>query len=967
MACDVIGYSIVGPNCTLCDSSCLTCSGTLATNCLSCPSYPATYLLSSNHSCVTCNVDRYVISGSQCLPCHSSCLTCSDASETGCLTCPPLKYYVASNHSCVSCNVDHYYILGTECLPCDSSCLTCTGNLPTNCLSCPSSSAAAYLLSSNNSCVQCNVVGYSIVGTQCIFCYPTCLTCSGSLPTNCLSCPTDTYLLTSNHSCVACDVDGYTISDSECLPCHSSCQTCFNPSATGCFTCPPSKYFVASNHSCVSCNVNHYYISGTECLECDENCLTCSGSSSTDCLSCPLGKYFQPITKSCVICDVSACLTCYGPLPTNCLSCLSGTYLLSSNDSCVECDVDGYSISGIQCVKCDPSCLTCNGPTATSCLTCPSGSYYLSLNHSCVNCEEDGFIISDNDCLPCDSTCLTCNGTSPTSCLSCPSGRYFQNFTCLTPDPIVSALNNSAAEAGKLTGAAMQAQSVVTSVLPAVTGGLSTSAVLLVGFLSDVDIYKYINVPFPDNFVTFCNQMSASALPNVFISMDVNEGNNPNSTIGKFKFWGLSATLLDNSSAAIFKELFVLGIIVAVNLLLLILKRYPSLSQKLHTIRRLLMWNLFLSYYLGDFSELQLNSMVQMRENYVSSAYANLSLAFAVLIVASYLPLFVYLMYQLNKRPKKALNTQRRNIHLDAVSNDQVTQQWAEVPPSIGIIVEDFHSKNRFTRSFMFIMLSVTFIQILIVFFFQESGLFQAFLYTLVAIVFTFLTAWQRPYKSRLQMVILLVNLISKLIFGLLAIIFGINERTESISLTSANNLGFVLVILILFVIGVNLVISVVLMVIPFWKAIKEWRAKRLKKASRVQKKRADISYKLQNLMLDQSQSKAEDVSLDLNPSPVAQAFGQIRNNPLNGVKTSPIATTLQSSLFLNEQDGIPYECRIVSRKMQRKRPQQKAGFDIRGNRIKIPSASEISVINLESLNKQEESVECKEQNVSEL
>ena len=53
----------------------------------------------------------------------------------------------------------------------------------------------------------------------------------------------------------------------------------------------------------------------------------------------------------------------------------------------------------------------------------------------------------------------------------------------------------------------MQAQSIATSVLPAVTGGMSTSAMLLVGFLADVDIYKYLNVDFPENFVSFCRQM----------------------------------------------------------------------------------------------------------------------------------------------------------------------------------------------------------------------------------------------------------------------------------------------------------------------------------------------------------------------------------------------------------------------------------------------------------------------------
>ena len=121
-------------------TNCLTCDGALATNCLSCPSSPTTtYLLNPNHSCVACNVDDYSISGSQCLDCNPSCLTCNGALATNCLSCPSsptATYLLNSNHSCVDCNVDGYSILGSECFDCDSSCATCSGALPNQCLSC---------------------------------------------------------------------------------------------------------------------------------------------------------------------------------------------------------------------------------------------------------------------------------------------------------------------------------------------------------------------------------------------------------------------------------------------------------------------------------------------------------------------------------------------------------------------------------------------------------------------------------------------------------------------------------------------------------------------------------------------------------------------------------------------------------------------------------------------------------------
>ena len=60
--------------CGHCDSTCKTCFGKFATNCLSCP--PGTYLLSLNNSCVPCNVVGYFISGDECLECDSAS-TCS--------------------------------------------------------------------------------------------------------------------------------------------------------------------------------------------------------------------------------------------------------------------------------------------------------------------------------------------------------------------------------------------------------------------------------------------------------------------------------------------------------------------------------------------------------------------------------------------------------------------------------------------------------------------------------------------------------------------------------------------------------------------------------------------------------------------------------------------------------------------------------------------------------------------------
>ena len=95
------GLLLVEPWCVNCDSSCQKCIGTAATQCMSC--YPGKYLLSSNSSCVSCNVDGYFVSGSQCLQCNSTCKSCNDGA-TSCTSCYEGFYLLIANSSCTPCN-----------------------------------------------------------------------------------------------------------------------------------------------------------------------------------------------------------------------------------------------------------------------------------------------------------------------------------------------------------------------------------------------------------------------------------------------------------------------------------------------------------------------------------------------------------------------------------------------------------------------------------------------------------------------------------------------------------------------------------------------------------------------------------------------------------------------------------------------------------------------------------------------
>mgnify|MGYP000868084593 FL=1 len=323
--------------------------------------------------------------------------------------------------------------------------------------------------------------------------------------------------------------------------------------------------------------------------------------------------------------------------------------------------------------------------------------------------------------------------------------------TYLSPDTIAKLT-----KAGDATAAAMQAQAIASAIMPAVTGGMSTFAMLLMNFLAEIDIYMYINVPYPDNFNLFCKGITTDMLPNLFANFDENSGANPTSTIGKFEFWEISATLLDNCFVNILKDLIVLGIIVATNILMVIFHKCSNFSSLLSKVRDLFMWNLFLSFYLGDYSELQINAMIELREHSVSSHYSNVSLALAIIIVLSYAFLKIYIFYLLNRKHRN------RNAVLPVVddkpSEPTVQDSYCPVPPSVAIISEDFVSKNAFTRNFFLVTMAEDFLMILLVFFFQNYGLAQAIIYTILTIIYIAIIAWQRPYKSRFQLIVLLIN-----------------------------------------------------------------------------------------------------------------------------------------------------------------------------------------------------------------
>lgn len=137
-SCNSSMYGNKGSNtCNFCDFSCLTCFGPGNTFCLTCP--VGSYLvqnLTGGYCISSCNPVGYVQSGSNCLACDPSCLTCSGTSSSACLSCP-VSTYLSTGYCMFVCPPASYPDTPSRrCLNCDGSCTFCFGPTINNCTAC---------------------------------------------------------------------------------------------------------------------------------------------------------------------------------------------------------------------------------------------------------------------------------------------------------------------------------------------------------------------------------------------------------------------------------------------------------------------------------------------------------------------------------------------------------------------------------------------------------------------------------------------------------------------------------------------------------------------------------------------------------------------------------------------------------------------------------------------------------------
>ncbi|EAS00754.2 zinc finger lsd1 subclass family protein (macronuclear) [Tetrahymena thermophila SB210] len=463
--------------CSSCDSSCQTCSGPNANQCLSC--ILPNYFQPDTTQCVTtCKTSYYPVQNTAtCAPCNATCYQCSASTANDCTSCTG-NLYLQNNTCSSTCQNGTYPDKTTnKCTQCDSTCLTCSAGTNTDCLTC---SPPNYLQTDKNSCLTtCKSNEYQDNSSnKCVACNVLCATCSGPASTQCLTCQAGQILYTSpdnKKTCVNSCPDGY-YSDTKnnvCAQCNSSCLTCASPGDNkSCLSCAPTLYLL--NGQCVnSCPQKYYSTTSTNpqtmiCKQCYQDCLTCSGPQSTDCKTCQLPNYFVAATSQCLpncpakfykndplaqcsACDPS-CANCSGPSASQCTSCSGSLYL--DGVSCINTCSPGKFANqqNNTCTACDPTCKTCDGTTSTNCLSCALPNYYQLSTKQCVqqcnaNQYKDNATIS---CIACNSTCATCSGPNSNQCLTCngtdvlingntcqsncPDGQYQDQTVCKACD-----------------------------------------------------------------------------------------------------------------------------------------------------------------------------------------------------------------------------------------------------------------------------------------------------------------------------------------------------------------------------------------------------------------------------------------------------------------------------------------------------------------------------------------------------
>ncbi|CAK74559.1 unnamed protein product (macronuclear) [Paramecium tetraurelia] len=407
--------------CSICSTDCLDCI-TSPTNCTSCN--PEKYLLGNSCQCKTklqgsFLTTYFVESKNQCLNCHYSCLSCSGPLVNQCLSCLNSEQRTLIGTSCI-CTANYFDNGFPNCKQCDFRCYECT-TFSTLCTSCPQSTLRTYN-SLNSSCDCPNTYYDDGVNPVCQKCDYSCSTCK-IMSSRCESCQLNTYRVYDSllFTCL-CDTHYYDSGIPVCQQCHYSCLLCNTYGADSCISCQPQAIsFRVLNRNVCECLLG-YYDDGysLNCQQCFYKCQNCINSPTyihldqNQCL-CNTG-YFENGSKQLQQMQFKLLQ----------LHFQFQIMQLNTNTNTCQCQAGTTEIDGLG-QQCNQNCQTCSN-TPTNCTSC--GVMKFLSNSKCACIDGTYLVDADNQCYSCDSTCETCfgNGSFCQSCIS-DKNRILDNAT----------------------------------------------------------------------------------------------------------------------------------------------------------------------------------------------------------------------------------------------------------------------------------------------------------------------------------------------------------------------------------------------------------------------------------------------------------------------------------------------------------------------------------------------------------
>ncbi|XP_041082767.1 proprotein convertase subtilisin/kexin type 5-like isoform X1 [Polyodon spathula] len=275
-------------DCQDCDRTCQTCKGSSSTDCITCIEG---MVKNKQGHCVThwdCPLSSYQDKRGACRHCHKSCHLCTGPTHHECLSCTESHYLL--NSTCLDQCPDGYYKDedGWRCVPCHSSCGTCSGQYE-----CSRSCDTGYYFSASiEDCLRCDPSCKVCVGSE----RTDCVTCQRNYfflraEGRCyFSCPEGYYKNSEEHTCVRCHPTCKTCKEKGALKCES-CHFGFDNLNGICVSkCLTGEYAVAEDPEVV-------------CKPCDDSCIECKGSGPNNCTDCPASTLITPEGRCLHCCD----------------------------------------------------------------------------------------------------------------------------------------------------------------------------------------------------------------------------------------------------------------------------------------------------------------------------------------------------------------------------------------------------------------------------------------------------------------------------------------------------------------------------------------------------------------------------------------------------------------------------------------------------------------------------------------